>query len=424
MLATRPLSFYETLTAAIDDIAKYGFDSQQRVENWQRLIKEAAERSGRGQAQMEQDLRAALGAVYRKMVERNGVLRFHPGVERFTVERVKPTLRAELDRRILVSADLIRLNRRATVEKTLQRFSGWASSVPAGGSDVVSRGKVKEEVRQGLVGLRFEERRVLVDQGHKLTASINEIVASASNAIAATWHSHWRQANYDYREDHKERDNLTYAIRGSWALERGLINKGDGYIDEITRPGEEVFCRCWYTYVYSLRDLPSSMLTAKGRVALDDTRMKVRADSADGDLLAEAEALDRPGYARGLKRVRAVPDRDQWHAEYDPDTQEIVVQAKFFRELPQERLHVLLHEIGHRGQDVDEAAYEDFKRRHLNSLPAFLSMANPVHLRDFERRGHVDSVAAEAFAESYARAMLGMQMPSALAEFWEEMVMA
>ena len=38
-----------------------------------------------------------------------------------------------------------------------------------------------------------------------------------------------------------------------------------GYLDEITQPGEEVFCRCYVTYLYNLRSIPEDMLTQKGR---------------------------------------------------------------------------------------------------------------------------------------------------------------
>ncbi|ECG8055094.1 hypothetical protein FM848_23300, partial [Salmonella enterica] len=39
----------------------------------------------------------------------------------------------------------------------------------------------------------------------------------------------------------------------------------DGYLDEITQPGEEVFCRCYLTYIYNVRSLPDEMKTEKWR---------------------------------------------------------------------------------------------------------------------------------------------------------------
>ena len=125
------------------------------------------------------------------------------------------------------------------------------------------------EIKRGIAGLPFIERRVIIDQGHKLASSINAVVAEEGGAIAGIWHSHYRQPNYNYREDHKERDDLVYLMRSSWARDEGLVKAGPaGYADDITQPGEEINCRCFWEYIYNLRDLPSDMLTAKGESAL------------------------------------------------------------------------------------------------------------------------------------------------------------
>ncbi len=108
----------------------------------------------------------------------------------------------------------------------------------------------------------------MIDQGHKFVSALNDIVAVEGGAIAGKWRSHWKQAGYDYRPDHKERDEKYYAIRGNWALEKGLMNKGEGYTDDITQPGQEIFCRCAYVYIYSLQKLPEDMLTKKGKELL------------------------------------------------------------------------------------------------------------------------------------------------------------
>jgi hypothetical protein len=138
----------------------------------------------------------------------------------------------------------------------------------------VDRNDTKHDIRKALASLPFEERRVAIDQGHKLISDINNLVALDGEAIAAEWHSKWRQRGYDYREDHKERDLLVYAVRGCWAVEKGLIKPGPaGYTDEITRPAEEPFCGCYYRYIYNLRDLPANMLTEKGKEALQAARV-------------------------------------------------------------------------------------------------------------------------------------------------------
>jgi hypothetical protein len=265
--------FRTVLAAAIDDMLANGFDSVERIQRWTRELRDAARRSMVSPESVEDELRRELSATYRKMVDRGRIFTMNPGVERFTIERVRPQLRAELDRRIVASADLIRLNRDQAIEKTLQRFTGWSTSIPKGGSSAEKRGAVKTEQRKALGQLKFEERRVLIDQGHKLVASLNEILAKDGGAIAGRWRSNWRQPGYNYREDHKERDNKVYLFRGSWAHTAGLAKPGSvGFYDDVTAVAQEPFCRCYLLNLFALRDLPDDMLTKKGRDALQAAR--------------------------------------------------------------------------------------------------------------------------------------------------------
>jgi len=262
--------FYATLRAAIADISENGFDTSGRLAFWTEQLRQAALLSLRSPRQMEEMLKFGLSSIYRRLIERGGIGRYHPGIPRFTLQRVQPHLRAELDKRILAAADLIKLNREQAVAKTLQRFQGWATSIPGGGSDTTDKREIAKEVRKALARLPFEERRVMIDQGHKFTANLSNILATNGGAIAMIWHSHWRQAGYDYREDHKERDGKVYAIRGNnWALAGGLMRAGAvGYYEDVTAVGEEVNCRCYAQYLYALRDLPKEMLTKKGAETL------------------------------------------------------------------------------------------------------------------------------------------------------------
>lgn len=271
-------TFYETVRAAVRDLAEHGFDSIERVNRWVEAIRAAAERSLVPLSALEAALRDTLGAVYKREITNGGILRMHPGIGRFTLAQVAPRLHAELERRTAASRDLIVLNREAMMARTERRFRGWASSVPAGGSETVDRRDETSEVSKALRSLPFEERRVAIDQGHKFLSSLSATLAEGGSALAGVWHSHWRQLNYDYRPDHKERDLKTYLIRGSWAHEQGLVKPGPaGYLDEITQAGEEVSCRCYVTYLYALRALPVEMLTKKGLAALAEARAVMEA---------------------------------------------------------------------------------------------------------------------------------------------------
>ena len=266
--------FYRVVNEAVAWFAEHGYTSQRAVEERLERIRAAAKRQMIPEAELVRHLRERLGAIYKRLLRPGGLDQYQIGMPRFTLANVKPKLRAELDRRVLASANLIKLNREQSIQRTLQRFQGWATSIPAGGSDATKRRESATEIRKALTQLPFEERRVAIDQGHKLVSAINSIVAHDGGAIAAKWRSHWRQANYDYREDHKERDfdvsGHLYLTRDSWAHERGYVKPGKaGYLDEVTQPGEEPFCRCYCIYVFSLNKMPDDMLTEKGREARD-----------------------------------------------------------------------------------------------------------------------------------------------------------
>lgn len=267
--------FDDELKRAIEYILQNGFDNVQFISYTLNRLRKAAEASYPSDAQLQTQMERALENNFKRAVSNKRLNAFNPGVSRFTIDRIMPKLRIELDRRIRTNANLIVLNRQQAIDKTLQRFAGWASSVPVGGSRATNKSDVKSDITKISRQLRYETRRREIDQGHKLIAAIDAVIAEQTGAIAAIWHSHWRQAGYDYREDHKERDQNVYAIRNNWAIDKGLMKKGAaGYLDEITQPGQEINCKCNAIYLLNLRDLPDSMLTEKGREVLKETRIK------------------------------------------------------------------------------------------------------------------------------------------------------
>ncbi|MBL0907816.1 hypothetical protein G5645_07380 [Pectobacterium carotovorum] len=271
-------TFTRTVRDAVKFFLRNGYSSREELERWQAIIRQAAE------SETADDYMAMvtrnLTKAYDLQVGRAGALKRHQGISRFTLNYLEPKLRTELDRRIFASADLIRLNRSKAIDTTLSRFSGWASSIPSADSIALTgiQGTMLEtatHIQKSAEKVDYEARRVMIDQNHKLIANIDNVIATSNNAIAAEWHSHWRQAGYDYRKDHKERDKQVYLIRGNWAQKNGYVKPGTaGYLDAITQPGEEVFCRCYVTYIYNLRSIPEDMLTQKGRKFMESMKAK------------------------------------------------------------------------------------------------------------------------------------------------------
>jgi len=264
------MTFYEVLNLAIEDLLEHGFDSRARLDRWIKELDYSARAVLAPEKKIQASVRSMLERTFRGSTSRGRLMQLHQGISEFTLAQVKPKLRAELDRRIVASAGLIRLNRDASISRTLQRFAGWATSIPLGGSDVSSRKEAKKSIRRDIASLPFEERRVVTDQGHKLTAAINEIVSVDGGAIAAKWrHVKEHLPAYDARPEHVKRDGKIYLLRDSWARERGLVKAlSVGFTDEVTQPAQEIGCRCHWEFLYTLRDLPDAMLTAKGKEEL------------------------------------------------------------------------------------------------------------------------------------------------------------
>lgn len=275
------LSFNRLLSEAIADLASTGYVSPDRIEEWIVRLRNAAERELGADHLIEQEMRAKLGSIYQRYVDSPRLVKTVPGVTRFNISIVKPKLRAELDRRIWASADLIKLHKRDAVDRTLQRLSGWATSIPEGGDDTVDKREVKADVGKSVAQFKYEKRRVDIDQSAKLLANVSNIVAVDAGAIAGMWHSHGEHdRSYNARKDHLDRVGKIYLLRDSWADKQGLIEAVDGYYDEVTAAAQEPFCRCFLQYVTSLRRLPEAMLTEKGRAWIERGRIQAERMSA------------------------------------------------------------------------------------------------------------------------------------------------
>lgn len=261
------MNFRDTVTAAVRDFTEHGYDSPERLAYWTEQLRAAAAKEMISDDEMAARLGSHFEQLFKAQVRDEGILRHHRDIPRFTFERLKPDLRAEMDRRLYASRQLIKLNRSEAMDKMERRFAGWGTSIPAGGSRVVDKVAEKQDIRKSLYQLPFVERRLMIDQGHKMVAALSETLANDGGALAGVWNSVHRPG-YNNRVTHLERDGKTYAVRGNWAIEAGLMNKGDGYIDEFERVGEFPYCSCFMRWIYYLKRLPEAMLTAKGRAEL------------------------------------------------------------------------------------------------------------------------------------------------------------
>jgi hypothetical protein len=116
---------------------------------------------------------------------------------------------------------------------------------------------------------------------------INYVLARCGGALAAKWHysDQDEECSYSKTYDHRLQNSRVYAVRDSWAMQRGLMKAAmPGYLDDAIRPAQDVGCCCSLQYLYTLSDLPDAMLTNLGRAELHRVR------DAVANLLAETPA--------------------------------------------------------------------------------------------------------------------------------------
>ena len=214
--------------------------------------------------QMQTELRQTFSAFCA-----GGYKRELPTIKPYRIDRIKPILRAELDRRIASSASLIKINRQNMIAESIQRFAGWSTG------DIASQvTPPREVVTSDKKASDFTVRRVRIDQRQKLRANIADITAKETGAIAFYW-----RGKMDDRERplHKKRNGKLYLLTDTWATKQGLVKaSNDAPWAEFSEskddgpPGVPIYCRCHAEYVFDLDELPPSALTEKGRAKIDD----------------------------------------------------------------------------------------------------------------------------------------------------------
>ncbi|MHB8392368.1 MAG: hypothetical protein ACYDBH_22775 [Acidobacteriaceae bacterium] len=155
-------------------------------------------------------------------------------------------------------------------------ISSFLNEVPATAKARAAKiSPIKKEIRC----LAKWNRLFYIYKALSFSAEIHYIFALESGPLAAIWRytESDEQGEYTVTHNHKDRDRRVYAVRGNWAVEKGLMSVGlDGYIDDIDRPGQEVGCMCNLVWVSAIRDLPRSMLTERGQSELKRTRVTDR----------------------------------------------------------------------------------------------------------------------------------------------------
>jgi len=158
----------------------------------------------------------------------------------------------------------------------------FLKQIPVGGTkDKEIKAKIPE-IKKEIRFLAKWNRLFYTYKARSFPVEIEHIFVLAGNPLAAIWHysNLDEQGEYQKTYDHRLRDSRVYAIRGSWGIENGLMKVGPaGYLDEISRPAQELGCMCSLQWVTTVRRLPDDMITNKGRSELDRVRAVIQTES-------------------------------------------------------------------------------------------------------------------------------------------------
>jgi hypothetical protein len=154
-------------------------------------------------------------------------------------------------------------------------LQGFIRDVPAGGTKESATRRKITAIKQAFRDLLNWDRLFSTVKNNSFPASLRRTFDLEGNPIAAIWRYSVLDEQGEFRNaySHKDRTDRVYAVRGNWAIEKGLMKAGpDGFIDETIQPGEEFDCMCSFQWVYNLRALPDDMRTTKGNGELERAR--------------------------------------------------------------------------------------------------------------------------------------------------------
>jgi hypothetical protein len=110
-----------------------------------------------------------------------------------------------------------------------------------------------------------------------LAAKMHHDRAMEGNAIAAIWKYRDICFEADNGDPHRELDGIFYAIKGNWAIQKGLMHPGRNvFLDDIETDWASG-CGCHLQHIFALRALPSAMITERGAAKMIESRKKVDA---------------------------------------------------------------------------------------------------------------------------------------------------
>ena len=145
-----------------------------------------------------------------------------------------------------------KLYREDQLARFRQMVSEFLEEVPIGSSKDKALKQKITKIKSEIRSLAKWDKLFWTYKASSFPTELEYIFQLESNPIACVWNYNRSDEVGEYRKtyDHRQRDGHVYAVRGNWAIEKGLMRAGPhGYVDEISRPCQEVGCMCRLVWV-------------------------------------------------------------------------------------------------------------------------------------------------------------------------------
>jgi len=147
-----------------------------------------------------------------------------------------------------------------------QLLTDFLDGIPEGGTKAAVLRSHVNPIKKALTELLQWGVSLSRLQASTFMSEVRDFLTLCSGAIAMIWHySPWGCLV----PSHKDLDGQWYAVRGNWAIQKGLMQVSpNGFHDEVKKRRRELGCMCTSQFVFTFTRLPQDMLTPAGSTSV------------------------------------------------------------------------------------------------------------------------------------------------------------
>ena len=217
------------------------------------------------------NVRAYMNKKYNSFL--NNDFRKHHKMSAYNLKDISPEFRKILEKRVLNSLNAIKIKDKKLLLDLESRFVNFMLDDK---EKTMRNLQENLKVNETLKHSKHYVRNILRDQTQRMNDDIDYINGKLNGAVGLIWHTQndnrvvgnpsglYPKGN-ELHNNHYKRDNVFFALRDSYATQQGLL-KAEVFesLEDISKIGRAINCRCDYEYLYDLRDVPSMYLSKKG----------------------------------------------------------------------------------------------------------------------------------------------------------------